>query len=139
MQWHVDYIVSLIDEDGDGKIDVGELLINYRIIVKELINFDEQCELDENGGERKGKKDGRNTRAKKSLFRRLETNIEYEKKSSKMKHKAEAIKKNTNLDNITRHSTGQAREFLPVTKLINTNQNMVAEYKESGNLFFSKK
>ena len=131
--------MSLIDEDGDGKIDVGELLINYRIIVKELINFDEQCELDENGGERKGKKDGRNTRAKKSLFRRLETNIEYEKKSSKMKHKAEAIKKNTNLDNITRHSTGQAREFLPVTKLINTNQNMVAEYKESGNLFFSKK
>lgn len=88
MQWHVDYIVSLIDEDGDGKIDVNELILNYRIIVKELKNFDEQCEFDQNGGESKGKKDSRNTRAKKSLFRRLESNIQYEKKSTKLKHKA---------------------------------------------------
>jgi hypothetical protein len=135
----VDYIVSLIDEDGDGKIDVNELILNYRIIVKELKNFDEQCELDQNGGERKGKKDSRNTRAKKNLFRRLESNIQYEKKSTQMKLKAEGIKKNTNLDNITRHATSQAREFVQVTKLINTNQNMVAEYKEAGNFFFGNK
>lgn len=49
------------------------------------------------------------------------------------------IKKNTNLDNITEHATLQAKAFVQVTKLINTNQNMVAEYKQGGNFFFGYK
>lgn len=35
--WQIDYILSLIDDDGNFKVDIEELLFNYRIINQELL------------------------------------------------------------------------------------------------------
>jgi hypothetical protein len=34
--WHVDYIMSLMDENGDGKLELQEVFNNYRLIIKQL-------------------------------------------------------------------------------------------------------
>ena len=36
-EWHIDYIISLIDDNGDLKIDQEEFMINYWIIIHELM------------------------------------------------------------------------------------------------------
>ena len=35
--WQVDYIINQIDDDGNGIIDLGELLMNYRVICEEIM------------------------------------------------------------------------------------------------------
>ena len=35
--WQIEYILNLIDENGNGKLDFDEVIYNYRLIVRELI------------------------------------------------------------------------------------------------------
>lgn len=38
-QWHVQHIISQIDENGDGKLELEELQLNYRYIMKEMVTL----------------------------------------------------------------------------------------------------
>jgi hypothetical protein len=40
-QWQVDFILTLFDDDGDGKLDLQEVTSNYRLIIKELVKFND--------------------------------------------------------------------------------------------------
>jgi Ca2+-binding EF-hand superfamily protein len=36
--WQIDYVISFVDYDGNGKLDLDEIYKSYRSIVKELVN-----------------------------------------------------------------------------------------------------
>lgn len=38
-KWHVEHIMAQQDDDGNGKLDLGELIGNYRLIMKEMIQL----------------------------------------------------------------------------------------------------
>lgn len=40
-QWQVDFILTLFDDDGNGKLDLQEVIENYRLIIKELVRFND--------------------------------------------------------------------------------------------------
>jgi hypothetical protein len=40
-QWQVDFILTLFDDDGNGKLDLQEVTNNYRLIIKELVRFND--------------------------------------------------------------------------------------------------
>lgn len=50
--WQVDYIISLIDDDGNGMIDLEEFMSNYRLINQELLKKSESS----NPGNKKEKR-----------------------------------------------------------------------------------
>jgi Ca2+-binding EF-hand superfamily protein len=35
--WQIDYIISLIDNDGNCKVDLNEMTMSYRLVTQELI------------------------------------------------------------------------------------------------------
>ena len=50
--WKIDYIISLIDDDGNGKIDFDEFMYNYRILHSELIKNPPLHEMEDNNYEK---------------------------------------------------------------------------------------
>ena len=111
--WQVEYILSLIDDNDNGALDVDELLANYRVIIKELVNFNSWEDP-----ERRPLfwKNTRKNRLRKSVFARMETHLKYKPGRRGADDGPESLSKIEDVNPLIKiHSQYK----LPVTSLVN--------------------
>ena len=65
----VEYILTIIDDNGDGKLDLEEVTNNYWLIIRELVKFNEEYSP---GHKQKQDIDDKTW---KSVYMRLETQM----------------------------------------------------------------
>jgi Ca2+-binding EF-hand superfamily protein len=126
--WQVEYILSLIDDDGNGALDVDELLANYRVIIKELVNFN--CWEDP---ERRPLfwKNTRKNRLRKSVFARMEAHLKYKPGRRGGDIMLEPLSKIEDTNPLIRN---HPHFKLPVTSLVNLmDQDRIFELKKLEN------
>ena len=96
-----------MDENGDGKLELQEVISHYRLIMRELAHFfSEGC----GGKEMHGKAKTRIQRQKDSVFSKIENKIQQENEKKKLKVLKNEKKGQPVVDGLNTYAKLNARE-----------------------------
>jgi Ca2+-binding EF-hand superfamily protein len=126
--WQVDYIVSLIDSDGNAKVSIEEMVENYRVVAQELFKNKKV--------RRNRSKDFFNEVANPDLLREKDPYIEklgnmakeYIKNAKELtspEGSEEGTDVGEKLDKAGRFARDTARKLIPLPNMLNSNRNIV--------------
>lgn len=134
--WQIDYLVSLIDENSDGDLDIDEVIANYRIIVKEIYKFhkdEKQCDatsINPFDGEIDPGIKNKALRQKARFFKKIGSVIskaDENQKTGGSKYQS----KNSMIDMINKEVKANSNQFRAVTDLINPKTKAIQTFKKN--------
>ena len=145
--WHFDYIMTLIDDDGNGEINFEEFVTNYRIINERLMK--NRLKTNKGGGDffQEGvhKKFVAESKEKEDLLKNISGHT---KKFQKAKARKANISRaqdykpqgdpEERLTQLVSNQNKNVNDFMPMNNLVNTNNFIEETANLFGNIFEGK-
>lgn len=122
-QWKIDYIISLIDDDGNGKIDFDEFMYNYQIVQSELKKNPPIYEIDEKKYEHMCKQVDQNKLKNADHVKSLGTIAKNYLRSQKIadtKNAKGILPEDNRINEINNKTFKHSRNIIPMNNLINS-------------------
>ena len=134
--WQIDYLISLIDENSDGDLDVNEVISNYRTIVKEMYKFHNDNKKGSKNlmnpyDEKNPLKKDKCHRQKSRLFKTIGTDLSAAMAHKKTNDYIPQQSKKSIIDLINFEAKSNANHFRAVTDLINPETNKIQSFKNN--------
>ena len=113
--WHVDYIISVIDDNYDGYLEYEEVIANYSKIIKSMLQLTKTDDV---------RTQKHNDSGANNIFFKINSKIEEKQNEEKLK-KGSSEYENTkliaskNLDHMNRYQRQQTRALIPVSNQVN--------------------
>lgn len=132
--WQVDYIVSELDDDGNGKLDLKELIVNYRLIMKEMVKFfhiKTVWDSESGGGDDiKNNVFGKLEEHMKQLKQEKIKKIREKRKRNQLDDEKKNVRKECTIDMCNEFGKENSKERIPLTNQLNNNKAGITELKK---------
>lgn len=139
--WQIDYISSIIDDDKDGKIEVNEMIQNYRYITKELNSNKKKKKAQKDFLSEVANVDSNN---KQDHYMENLGNItkqfcmQQKREQDKLKNKNSSTKPEDDIAEqlcfYIKFSKEQAQTLVPVNKMLNEKKDTIGEVRSANSV-----